>query len=201
MNWKTDINTGKVLCLLCDKLHDADKTVCSRCGGHLHQRRPFALLRTFNFSLVAIFFLIPANLLPIMHVTSLGTVESRTIMDGIVHFFSTGSYFIGSVVFIASIAVPFIKLSVLLYLIYIAKFEKYQQAMQGIKYYRMINLIGKWSMLDVFVIALMVAMVQFQKIATINTGPAAISFTVAVIATIIATKSFDPRQLWRNSSL
>ncbi len=193
---KSDIEAQKILCTHCGLLFDEVDEVCNRCGADLHQRKDNSLVKTFLFAISSLIFLIPANLLPIMVVTSLGNKDPGTIMGGVIYFFHHGAYGIGAVIFIASIAVPAFKLSVLFYLLYIVYWNKTQKAYGAMKYYRIISFIGKWSMLDIFVVALMVAMVQFKNLATINTGEAALAFALAVVMTMIATESFDPRLLW-----
>lgn len=111
-------------------------------------------------------------------------------------FFQTKSYLIALVIFVASILVPIFKLIVLLYLLYTTKYNKTYLAKNATKYYRIIKFIGKWSMIDIFVVALMIVMVQFGNLSNIIAGPAAIAFTVVVISTILATESFDTRTLW-----
>ncbi|XPV54764.1 MAG: paraquat-inducible protein A [Halarcobacter ebronensis] len=156
---------------------------------------PFS--KTLSFTLVAIIFLFPANILPMMEVTTLGVVESSTILDGILYFFQTKSYFIAIVIFVASISVPIFKLVVLIYFLYTTKYNKtYHLAKNATKYYRIIKFIGKWSMLDIFVVALMIVMVQFGNLSNIIAGPAAIAFTIVVVSTMLATESFDTRLLW-----
>lgn len=196
MYYVTDIEAGKVLCTHCQKLHAVDAHRCDRCGGHLHQRRPNALFLSWCFALSGLLFLIPANLLPMMIVKSIAGVDAGTIMDGVIHFLHTGSYGIAFVIFAASVFVPIFKVSVMIYLLLIIQFRSERRAMGGLKLYRIIHFIGKWSMLDIFVVALMVGLVQFRELATIVTGPAAIAFAVAVIMTMVATEVFDPRLLF-----
>ncbi|AXX87567.1 paraquat-inducible protein A [Malaciobacter marinus] len=196
MKYKNDKDLGLVLCMHCMKVLESKQKVCPKCNSKLKQRDEYSYLKTLSFSLVAIIFLFPANLLPMMEVTTLGVVEKSTIFDGILYFFQTKSYFIAIVIFIASIAVPIFKLAVLLYLLYVTRYNKISLAKNATKYYRIIKFIGKWSMLDIFVVALMIVMVQFGNLTNISAGLAAIAFTVVVISTMLATQSFDTRLLW-----
>lgn len=196
MNWKTDITEGKVRCHLCGFLHTLDKSECMQCGEELHQRSPSSIALTWGYALAATLFLIPANILPMMVVTSLGTDEGSTIMEGVIYFFAHGDFGIGAVIFIASVAVPVLKLVILYYLLLIVRFRQYDKAIGGVKLFHIIHFIGKWSMLDIFVVALMVSMVQFQNLATIQTGGAAIAFCAVVVLTIIAAEKFDPRLMF-----
>lgn len=194
--FRTDLEAHKVLCTHCGLLFDDKEEICTRCGAELHQRIEHSLIKTFMFALSSVLFLIPANVLPIMVVTSLGNRDPGTIISGVLYFLEHGSYGIGAVIFIASIAVPVFKLSVLFYLLYVVYYNRIEKAYGAMKYYRIISFIGKWSMLDIFVVALMVAMVQFKNLASIHTGEAALAFALAVVMTMIATESFDPRLLW-----
>ena len=198
MKYKTDISEGKVLCHLCELLHDDKEHECSQCGEKLHQRLPDSLAQTWGYVLAATLFLIPANLLPMMVVTAMGTEDASTIMEGVVYFFHHAEYGLGGVIFIASVAVPVFKLGVIYYLLLVVQFKQHDKAMGGLKLFHIIHVIGKWSMLDIFVVAMMVSMVQFQGLATIETGGAAIAFCAAVIFTIIASEKFDPRLMFDN---
>lgn len=196
MRFVSDIEADKVLCLHCEKLHPVSRTVCDRCGARLHQRIPDSVAKTWSLTLAAIMFLIPANLLPMMIVDSIAGADAGTIMDGVIFFFQHGSYGIALVIFTASIFVPFFKVTVLFYLLLIVHFKWYKKSRFGLKLYRIIHFIGKWSMLDIFVVALMVGLVQFGALATIVTGPAALTFAFAVVMTMFATESFDPRLMF-----
>ena len=193
---KTDISESKSLCLHCHYLNDASEDRCKRCNSNISQRKKNSFTLTLAFAISSLIFLVPANLLPMMIVTTLGVDDASTIMEGVLYFLNHGSIGIGIVIFIASIAVPVFKLSVIFYLLILTKINGKKNLKLAMKLYRTIELIGKWSMLDIFVVALMVSMVQFKTLATIVTGPAAIAFALAVVLTIIATQSFDSRLLW-----
>lgn len=193
---QTDITHNASLCLNCSLLNPHHETVCARCGTEIHQRKPHALIKTWAFALSALFFIIPANLLPMMITTSLGVTSGSTIMAGIIYFFEEGSYGIGLVILVASVLIPLFKLLVLFYLLILIQFQITGYAKSGTKLFHIIHFIGKWSMIDIFVVALMVAAIQFGELVTIDTGPAAISFTLAVVMTMIATINFDLRLLW-----
>lgn len=196
MRYVTDFEAGKVLCTHCRKLQKDTTAYCDRCGAKLHLRHPQALLKSWVFVLSGLFFLIPANLLPMMVVRSIAGDDAGTIMDGVIHFLYTGSYGIALVIFTASIFVPLFKVSVMLYLLLIIHFRWQRRVMGGLRLYRIIHFIGKWSMLDIFVVALMVGLVQFRELASIVTGPAALAFALAVVMTMLATEAFDPRLLF-----
>ncbi|WP_201352775.1 paraquat-inducible protein A [Hydrogenimonas urashimensis] len=196
MRWITDIEADRQLCLHCRKLHPLTVRVCDRCGEPVHQRIPHSIPVTWSLTVAAIIFLVPANLLPMMIVKSIAGEDAGTIMDGVIYFLEHGEAGIGIVIFTASIFVPFFKLTVLFYLLLIVHFGWRRRALFGLKLYRIIHFIGKWSMLDIFVVALMVGIVQFKNLATIVTGPAAIAFMLAVLMTMFATEHFDPRLMF-----
>jgi len=196
MNYKTDQDLSLQLCHHCGKLSKINIHSCSVCSSKLYQRKDHSLLKTFSFTIIALIFFIPANLLPMMNLTTLGEIESSTIFDGILYFLDTKSYAIALIIFVASILVPLFKLTVLIALLLISYNKKSKFARVGTKYYRIICFIGKWSMIDIFVVALMIVMVQFGNLSTITAGSAAPAFTVVVIMTILATHSFDTRLLW-----
>jgi len=193
---KTDISEGKILCHLCSFLQDSSHETCTQCGVPIHQRTQNSLALTWGYVIAATLFLIPANILPMMKVTALGTDEGSTIMEGVVYFFAHGDFGIGGIIFIASVAVPVFKLSVIYYLLLIVHLRQKGKAIKGVKLFHLIHLIGKWSMLDIFVVALMVSMVQFGGLARIQTGGAAIAFCAAVVLTIVATQKFDTRLMF-----
>ncbi|WP_456450740.1 paraquat-inducible protein A [Hydrogenimonas sp.] len=196
MKWLTDIAAGRQLCLHCRKLHPLGVHTCDRCGSAVHQRIPHSIPMTWSLAITAVLFLIPANLLPMMVVKSIAGEDAGTIMDGVIYFLEHGEAGIGIVIFTASVFVPFFKLTVIFYLLLLVYLKRYQRALFGLKLFRIIHFIGKWSMLDIFVVALMVGLVQFKNLATIVTGPAAIAFMLAVVATMFATEFFDPRLLF-----
>ena len=200
MNLKTDISEGKTLCHVCDELHEIAQQTCQRCEATLHQRKPASIQQTWAYIMAATLFLIPANLLPMMIVTSLGKDEGSTIMEGVIYFLHHKEYGLGLIIFTASVAVPIFKIAVVYFLLLIVHFKQHNKAKLGLKLYHIIHLIGKWSMLDIFVVALMVSMVQFDGLASIRTGAAAIAFCGAVIFTIIASEKFDPRLMFDNKN-
>jgi len=197
MRWKTDISEGKTLCLSCYALNEVNDSECKRCKEELSQRKPNSLSITIAFSLGAALLLIPANFMSMMTTSSLGDARHDTILEGVFYFLDTGEYFIAVVIFLASICIPFIKIFILFFISWIAYSGKKELAPLGVRLYRFIQIIGKYSMLDIFVVAIMVSIVQFGQFVEIFPGLAAFFFASAVIMTIIATESFDPRLMWR----
>ncbi len=187
-----------LLCTCCMKLlpQRLHNTPCPRCGALLHKRKPDSLRRTLALLLTAVLLLLPANMLPMMQVTFLGTVNRSTIFDGILYFFTAKSYLVGTVIFTASILVPFLKAAGLALLLSARRCASPALLRTRTRLYRFLSVIGRWSMLDIFVIALLAAAVDFGFVSSTEAAPAATWFCLAVPVTMLATHCFDPRILW-----
>lgn len=194
----TAAEKGLILCHTCHKLSPVSLagTGCPRCRAILHQRKPHSVARTWALVITSAIFLAPANLLPIMEVDFLGIPDRSTIVDGIIHFFQDGSYFIGLIIFTASILVPVFKIVGLLILLRSTRPGHDHFLVQKAKLYRFIAFIGRWSMLDIFVIALLSVLVNYGFFTSIHTAPAATYFSCVVAATMFAAMTFDPRIIW-----
>jgi paraquat-inducible protein A len=169
---------------------------CARCGAHLHRRHPDSVGRTWAFLLAAAILYIPANLLPVMYTHSLFGKEDDTIISGVVYFWTSGSPALAVIIFIASIVVPVLKLAALALLAWTAQRRSRWRPLQRTLLYRIVEFVGRWSMLDIFVITLTVALVRFQSLAVITAGPGALAFCAVVVLTMIASMQFDPRLIW-----
>ena len=139
---------------------------------------------------------IPANLLPITITASLFGVQSDTIMSGVAYFWYDGAYDLAIVIFTASVFVPLLKLLSLTYLVYTVQKRTRRDPLPRTRLYRLVEFVGKWSMLDIFVVAMLAQLVQFSTLASIEPGPGAIAFAAVVVVTMLAAMSFDPRLLW-----
>jgi paraquat-inducible protein A len=197
------IDAGILVCHECHELNredpDTDTQYCTRCGGSVHARQPNSLTRTWALLLTSAVLYIPANMLPIMTVSTLGKGEPDTIMSGVISLVQYGMIPIAAVVFIASILVPTFKLVGIALLLYSVQRRLPMSPRQRIVMYRFIEWIGRWSMLDVFVIAILVALVNFGTLASIEPGPGAAAFASVVILTMLSALTFDPRLLWDNT--
>ncbi len=169
---------------------------CARCGSTLHRRRPDSVNRTWALLIAAMILYIPANLLPVMYTHSLFGTEDDTIMSGVVFFWTSGSKGLAIIIFIASVVVPMLKLAILILLVLTAQRKSRWRPLQRTKLYRMVEFIGRWSMLDIFVVTLTVALVRFQSLAVITAGPGALAFGSVVVLTMLASMQFDPRLIW-----
>ena len=191
-----------VLCQDCHKLLRYPETQtqedleCPRCGAAVHQREPNSLSRTWALVIAAFIFLILANLFPIMTFTIKGSGEPSTIIDGVLMMVHHGMIPIALIVFIASICVPFLKLAGLSVLLLSVQFKWKTSPRQRTTMYTLIETIGRWSMLDVFSIAVLGALVELWMLANVKAGPAGTFFCAAVVITIFAAESFDTRLIW-----
>ncbi len=199
---RTAAESGFILCRDCHKLMHRitnktnTKSTCSRCGATLHQRKPNSIARTWALIITAIIFLIPANTLPIMRVKFLGIPSNSTILDGIRLFFEDGSYAIALIILTASILVPIFKIVGLAIILLTIRLNRPNHLRQKTFMFRVIEFIGRWSMLDIFVIAILGVFVNFGFLTSIETAPAATYFCLVVITTMIAAITFDPRIMW-----
>ncbi|PCE32222.1 paraquat-inducible protein A [Burkholderia ubonensis] len=196
----TAADCGLALCHDCGQLArtpaDAHDLACPRCGAALHVRKPASVSRTWALLIAAMVLYIPANVLPVMYTSSLFGAQKDTILSGVVYLWVSGSWPLAVVVFIASIAVPLLKILALAYLASSVQLHSRWLPEQRARIYRMVEFVGRWSMLDIYVITMLVALVQFQALATIKAGPAAIAFGAVVVLTMFAATTFDPRLIW-----
>ena len=170
--------------------------VCPRCGSTLHHRKPNSIKRTWALVLAAVVFYIPANLLPITVVISFGKAQADTIMSGVIYFIASGMWPIALVIFVASILVPILKLIILIFLLITVQRKSTWRAKDRTRLYRMTEAVGRWSMVDIYVVTILVALVNLGNLATIKAGPGAGFFAAVVVITMFAAMSFDPRLIW-----
>jgi paraquat-inducible protein A len=170
---------------------------CPRCGTALHSRKPNSLARTWALLISATILYIPANVLPITLSSSLGsTPQADTILSGVIFFYLEGSWLIALIIFLASICIPIFKLMTLCYLLLCVQLHKLNSPRDKAKLYRVIELVGRWSMIDVFVITLMIAMIKLGAVGDFSAGPGGLYFAAVVVITMFAANSFDPRLIW-----
>ena len=194
---------GFVLCRKCHLLMDQKALEmnrhCPRCGARLLLRKPESLTRTWALLITSLILLFPANLLPIMTVTYLGDKEPNTIMQGIEYFIQSGTYVIAFLIFFASVLVPIFKVAGIMLVLLSIRRKWMGWLRHKTLMFRMIRFIGRWSMLDIFVIALMVAIVEFGTLNSIHAAPAATYFAGVVVFTMLAANTFDTRLLWEEA--
>lgn len=200
-DYPTARELGLMSCHVCGQLAQAPDTTsrslrCPRCGTPMHMRKHASLSTTWALIAAAILLYVPANLMPMMVTASLLGSQEDTIMSGVVFLWQSGSWPLATVVFFASVMVPLLKIIALIYLTASAQRRSRHNLIQRTRLYRLVEFVGRWSMLDIYVITILVALVQFQGLATIQAGPAAVAFGAVVVVTMFAAMSFDPRLIW-----
>jgi len=175
---------------------DSHEAWCPRCAAALHFRKPDSISRTWALLIASVILYVPANVMPVMETSSLLGAQEDTIMSGVVYLWVSGSWPLAVVVFIASVLVPLAKIIAIAFLTASVQMRSTWQPEQRTRLYRIVELVGRWSMLDIYVIAILVSLVQLKAIATIQAGPAAIAFAGVVVLTMLAAMSFDPRLIW-----
>jgi paraquat-inducible protein A len=173
---------------------------CPRCAARLHLRKPDSVARCWAFLIAAYILYLPANLLPILETTTLSGAKQNTIMSGIISVWNSGSWGIAAIVFIASMVVPLFKLIALSMLQISVRCRSAWRPDRRTRIYRLVRLVGHWSMLDIYVVAVVAKVVQFRFLATMEVGPAAFYFGAVVVLTMFAASEFDPRLIWDSSS-
>lgn len=191
---------GMVSCHRCHLLcrHIREREACPRCGTLLFSRKPKSIARTWALVIAALVFYIPANVLPITHTTGLGTTQSDTILSGVIYFIHSGSWPVAMIIFIASVFVPLLKLIILIVLLISVQRRWQWRPVDRTRLYRMTEVIGRWSMLDIFVVTILVALVHLGALANIEAGAGAVYFGAVVVVTMFAAEAFDPRLIWDN---
>ena len=199
----TAAEAGLLPCLTCGLVSRPPRdgaAACPRCHAPLHQRKPAAMLRAWTFLLSAMALYVPANVLPIMETKSLFSWQSDTILSGVVFLWKSGSWPIATIVFVASIVVPLLKMLSLLVILIAVQTGVRVHCTDLTRLYRVLELVGRWSMLDIYVVAILVALVQIQLLATVTPDNGAAAFGAVVVLTMLATMSFDPRLIWDSAS-
>lgn len=169
---------------------------CPRCGAALHGRKPRSLQRTWALVLAACLLYVPANLYPIMAVTSLGQTQADTILSGVLYLLNHGMWPLAAVVFVASILVPLLKLATLIFLLVSVQLRSRWRQRDRTLLYRITEAVGRWSMVDIYVVTILVALVHLGNLANIEAQVGAVFFAAVVVITLFAAMSFDPRLIW-----
>lgn len=204
MSAATAVSAGFALCEACELLcslpaHAGHGVHCPRCEAALHTRKERSLERTWAFVLAACVCYLPANLFPIMTIRSLGKAESDTILGGIIYLFTHGMWPLGLIVFTASFLVPLLKLGIMLGLLVSVHRRSRWRPAERTRLYRITLAIGRWSMVDVFAVTILVALVHLGAVASIEADTGAVFFGAVVVLTMLGAEAFDPRLLWDRS--
>ncbi len=182
-----------------EELEPGTAAECCRCGSIIDKRKINSLGRTGAFALAALIFYVPANIYPILRMDFYGASSESTIWDGCVRLFQDGQWLVAVIVFVASILIPLFKLLGLFFLVVTGKFKLTRWHQERTWTYKIIEVIGPWAMLDVFLLSVLVGLVKLEQIATVLPGPGLVAFTAVVVLTILASTSFDPKLIWTES--
>ena len=191
-------DAGLAVCHDCGQLVrlSAEHHHCPRCHAVVHLRTPNSIARSWALLIAAAICYIPANVLPVTVVDALGKIQGDTIMSGVLYFLHHGDWPLALVIFTASIAVPMSKIAMLMYLLVSVQRRSVWRPADRTRVYRIVELIGRWSMLDMFVVTILVALVQLGFFATMRAGAGAPYFGSVVVLTMLAAQQFDPRLIW-----
>ena len=187
---------GLVGCTRCGRAWPLGTTECTRCGGELVSRDKKSLQRVWAWWFAGLIAYIPANLYPMLETRTFFSRQENTIVGGAVELIHHGSYAVALIILIASVLIPMGKFAVVAYLAYSVKHKVALPAKQRQAFYEVVEYIGRWSMIDVFVVAILSSLVQLNVIVSITPGPASLTFALSVIFTMLAAQSFDSRMIW-----
>ncbi|MDQ6626009.1 MAG: paraquat-inducible protein A [Verrucomicrobiota bacterium] len=185
---------GLALCHVCGAVTPVCERRCPRCGGALHLRVKESLQRTWALTIAALVLYLPANLLPVLRLESFYGDQQNTIMGGVIQFWQEADYPVAIIIFVASVMIPVLKIISIVSLCLATRSGRNPRRMTRL--YRVTEFVGRWSMVDVFVVAILVAVVQLGSTISIHPGPGALSFAAVVVLTMFAALSFDPRLIW-----
>jgi paraquat-inducible protein A len=196
----TAAQAGLLSCEACQMLsrpaNAAEPGFCPRCGEKLEVRHYASIQTTWALVIAAAVCYIPANALPVLNTTTLGESEGDTILSGVAFLYTSGSWPLALIVLVASVMIPLGKLAALIYLLLSVQRNSVTSSHERTRLYRMVEFIGRWSMLDVFVDAFTVALVQLSPLMSVAPGAGVLFFAAVVVLTMLAAEAFDPRLIW-----
>jgi paraquat-inducible protein A len=188
-----------IRCETCEAINSKRSDRCLCCGHRIEQRKKHSQQKCLAFLIAAMVMYIPANTMPIMITEYMGNASESTILDGVIYMWETGSYPVAVIIFVASVFVPVVKIAILLSLWMCIQFNRFRSTKYKTRLYHMTEFIGKWSMVDVFVVAILTALIHMGSLMSIYPGTASLSFCAVVILTMLSANSFDSRYLWENT--
>ncbi|MGD9386806.1 MAG: paraquat-inducible protein A [Gammaproteobacteria bacterium] len=192
-------SAGLVSCHVCTlvcRRPEAGHARCPRCRARLHQRKTDSLARTWALLVAAVICYLPANLLPVMKTVTLGRAQADTILSGVHYLLTHGQWPLALIVFVASVLVPLGKIVLLVYLLASVQWRWKGALAARTRLYRLVHFVGRWSMVDVYVVTILVALVSLGNLATVEAQPGIIFFGAVVVLTMFAAMTFDPRLMW-----
>lgn len=192
----TALDAGLVGCRMCGHAADPADSRCPCCGAGLQSRDRLSLQKVWAWWIAGLIAYVPANIYPMMLITQFFRKQESTIVGGVIDLIHHHDYAIAVIVFVASVAIPVGKFVVIAYLALVLRRPHRKDAHHLLLVYEIVEFIGRWSMIDVFVVAILSALVQFNILATINPGIAAVCFALSVVFTMLSAQSFDSRLIW-----
>jgi len=192
----TAASLGLAGCHFCGRVLAKPNTDCPRCGARVHGRDPLALQRVWAWLIAGLIAYIPALAYPMLLTTTLGRDKESTILAGVAQFIDSGAYEVAAIIFIASVVIPLIKFFAIGYLALTLRNPPLLTLHARHRLYELVEFIGRWSMIDVFVVAITAALVQLDGVASVDPGIAAVFFALSVAFTMLSAQSFDPRMIW-----
>ena len=193
---KSGLEQNLKLCKVCTAVVPVTQTHCSRCHTKVHLRQRASVQNTLALLIAATILYLPANLMPIMRTVSFGEALDSTIISGLILMWQDGAYPVALIILLASVIVPVAKILVMFWLCYLTRLPLSARKQYSTKIYRLVDWVGRWSMVDVLVVAIMAALVRFDLLMSVYPGVGALVFATVVILTMLAALSFDPRLLW-----
>ncbi|MFC4655794.1 MULTISPECIES: PqiA/YebS family transporter subunit [Rheinheimera] len=196
MAGRNGISLNLASCSCCTAIVAVEQKFCGRCGTKVVLREPYSLQKTLAWLITATVLYIPANFLPIMETVSLGSSIQSTIVSGIILMWRDGAYPVAIIILLASVVIPVLKIAIMFWLCYLAALPGHKRQLLSTRVYLVVDWIGRWSMVDVLVVAILAALVRFDLLMGVYPGMGALVFASVVITTMLAAMSFDPRLLW-----
>jgi len=187
---------GLVACRHCARVWPAGTAQCERCGSHLQSRDTHSLQKVWALWLAGLICYVPANLYPMLKTETLLQHSESTIIGGAVELLHHGSFGVAGIILVASVLIPVGKFMAIAYLAVSVRRGTKMSSGRRHRLYEVVEFIGRWSMIDVFVVAILSSLVQLSVVASIHPGPAALTFALSVVCTMLAAQSFDPRLIW-----
>lgn len=191
-------DAGLTGCISCGHVWPEGRRRCGHCGAHLEPVSLASLQPVVAWWLAGLIFYLPANLYPMLKTRSLTGMEENTIVGGVVELLHYGSWGVAGIVFVASVVIPIAKFLAIAYLVWSVCHSHRPGGRGRLRLYAVVDFIGRWSMIDVFVVAILSSLVQLGAVASIHPGPAAVAFALSVAFTMLAAQNFDPRLIWRS---